>query len=59
MRTSHDHWLALWQRLAATGDAGAWHERLVGAYAEPQRAYHSLQHLEECLLVFGEAKEAV
>lgn len=58
MRTSHDHWLALWQTVAATGDAGAWHGRLVGAYVEPQRAYHSLQHLEECLLAFDEAKES-
>jgi predicted metal-dependent HD superfamily phosphohydrolase len=38
------------------GDAAAWHERLVRAYGEPQRAYHSLQHLDECLSVFDEAK---
>jgi predicted metal-dependent HD superfamily phosphohydrolase len=38
------------------GDAAAWHERLVRAYGGPQRAYHSLQHLDECLSVFDEAK---
>jgi predicted metal-dependent HD superfamily phosphohydrolase len=56
MRTSFDHWLPLWQRLGGMGDAAAWHERLVRAYGEPQRAYHSLQHLDECLRVFDEAK---
>jgi predicted metal-dependent HD superfamily phosphohydrolase len=38
------------------GDAAAWHDRLVKAYGEPQRAYHSLQHLGECLCVLDEAK---
>lgn len=56
MRTSLDHWLPLWQRLEATGDAAEWHARLMAAYAEPQRAYHSLQHLDECLRAFDEAK---
>ncbi len=56
MRTSIDHWLPLWQRLEASGDAAAWHGRLLSAYAEPQRAYHSLQHLDECLRVLDEAK---
>jgi len=56
MRTASDHWLALWQRLEASGDATAWHTRLLSAYSEPQRAYHSLQHLDECLRVFDEAK---
>ena len=56
MRTSLDHWLSLAARTGIVGDAAGWHERLVRAYGEPQRAYHSLQHLEECLSVFDEAK---
>ncbi|MFN0075720.1 MAG: hypothetical protein ACKVY0_04515 [Prosthecobacter sp.] len=56
MRTSIDHWLPLWRRLEASGDAAAWHARLLSAYAEPQRVYHSLQHLDECLRVLDEAK---
>jgi predicted metal-dependent HD superfamily phosphohydrolase len=56
MRTSLDHWLPLWQRLGGMGDATRWHEWLVKAYGEPQRAYHTRPHLEECLLVFDEAK---
>lgn len=56
MRTSLDHWMPLWQRLEVDGDAAAWHARLLAAYTEPQRAYHSLQHLDECLRAFDEAK---
>ncbi len=56
MRTSLEHWLPLAERMGIIGDATAWHERLVRAYGEPQRAYHSLQHLDECLSVFDEAK---
>lgn len=33
-----------------------WHARLLECYAEPQRAYHTLQHLEECLLILDDAK---
>jgi len=52
MRTSLEHWLPLYERLGAA----AWHARLLTAYAEPQRAYHTLQHLDECLRMFDEAK---
>lgn len=55
MRTSLEHWSRLWRRLDAAGDAGEWHTRLLAAYAEPQRAYHTLQHLDECLRTFDEA----
>lgn len=56
MRTSLQHWLSLAERTGIVGDAAGWHERLVRAYGEPQRAYHSRKHLEECLLVLDEAK---
>lgn len=59
MRTSFDHFSPLWQRLGATSDAITWHTRLVAAYAEPQRAYHTLQHLDECLQTFDEAKRGM
>ncbi len=55
-RTSLESWLPLWQRLGLSGDASVWHARLLECYAEPQRAYHTLQHLEECLRCFDEAK---
>lgn len=56
MRTSLDHWRPLAERMGIVDDAAGWHERLVRAYGEPQRAYHSRRHLEECLLVLDEAK---
>ncbi len=56
MRTFLDQWLPLAERTGIVGDAAGWHARLVKAYGERRRAYHSLQHLEECLGVFDEAK---
>lgn len=56
MRTTLKHWQRLWSGLDLAGDCAAWHQRLIDAYAEPQRAYHTLQHLEECLLFFDEVK---
>jgi predicted metal-dependent HD superfamily phosphohydrolase len=56
MRNSLEHWTPLAERTGIVGNAAGWHKRLVKAYGEPQRAYHSLQHLEECLCVLDEAK---
>ena len=39
-----------------SGDASVWHARLLRCYEETQRAYHTLQHLDECLLILDEAK---
>ena len=46
----------LWRRLSLPGATSIWHARLLECYAEPQRAYHTLQHLEECLHILDEAK---
>lgn len=56
MRTSLVNWLPIAQRTGVVGDAAGWHARLAKAYGEPQRAYHTLQHLEECLGVLDEVK---
>lgn len=48
----------LWQRLGAKGDAAPVHARLLTAWSEPARAYHTVQHLEECLALFNEARAA-
>lgn len=42
-------WHRAWTGLAAAGDGQAWFDRLRAAYSEPQRHYHTLQHLRECL----------
>lgn len=42
-------WLRCWQALGASGDGRGLMERLLAAYGEPQRKYHTLQHLSECV----------
>ncbi len=58
MRTSLDHFASLWQRLGAKGDSSSVHARLVAAWSEPARAYHGVQHLEECLGLLDQARAA-
>ncbi len=55
-RTSLESWLPLWQRSGLPNDGAVWHERLITAYSEPQRAYHTLQHLNECLFLLDQAR---
>src|SRR5262245_26370559 len=42
-------WADFWERLGAKGEAGAVFEDLRKRYAEPHRAYHTLDHILECL----------
>jgi Uncharacterized protein conserved in bacteria len=48
-------WQRAWIGIGATGEGGALFAQLMAAYAEPQRHYHTLQHLGECLLAFDRA----
>lgn len=49
-RTDMASWLDCCVRIGFDADrAAVWHGRLVTAYREPQRFYHTLQHVEECL----------
>lgn len=50
-------WARAWQGIGARGDGKQVHAALVAAYAEPQRKYHSLQHLTECLEWFELVRE--
>jgi len=45
-------WKRAWLGLGAEGDGLAVMRKLLEAYAEPQRRYHTLQHLAECLALF-------
>ena len=44
----HHHWLHTWSELQQPPPLGLY-EQLLQAYSEPQRHYHTLQHLAECL----------
>lgn len=44
----HHHWHRAWNDLQHTAPPGLY-EQLLQAYSEPQRHYHTLQHLAECL----------
>ena len=46
----------LWQRLGGQGDANELFASLLAAYAEPQRAYHNVVHLQDCLAQFDAAR---
>jgi len=49
-------WRRAWTGIGAAGEGTALFERLKAAYAEPQRHYHTLQHLGECLALFDGAR---
>ena len=42
-------WLDLWSRLGAQGSGASIFAQLAAAYAEPQRAYHTAEHIRDCL----------
>lgn len=45
-----ERWRAMWAELSASSADEALRLQLLACYSEPARNYHSLQHLEECLL---------
>ena len=45
-------WHRAWQGLCAGGNGHSVRDALLARYAEPHRAYHTLQHLGECLEFF-------
>lgn len=50
-------WTALWSRLGARGDGLAIFTRLAAAYGEPVRAYHTAEHIQDCLAQFDLARD--
>lgn len=49
-------WREAWQALGAAAPPGL-HARLLAAWSEPQRHYHTLQHLDECLALAAALRE--
>ena len=54
-RTEAD-WIAAWRLLGVAPPVGL-HAALLAAWSEPQRHYHTLQHLAECLTLADELRE--
>jgi len=50
-------WKRAWQGLGVTAPAAVEHEKLIACYAERHRAYHTLQHLGECLTQLDQVRE--
>lgn len=55
MTISGEDWKRLWTGVGVEVVPGGLYNQLVRAYGEPQRHYHTLQHLRECLAHFDAA----
>ena len=54
-----DRFQSLWRRCLIDGapdDSAKIHQMLLDAYREPQRHYHTLDHIEQCLGMFDRCK---
>jgi len=52
-----DRWARVWRQVTIAGDPQPAYQELVSRYSEPQRHYHNLRHLGECLAEFDSARE--
>lgn len=53
-RTLETRWRALWQQRGASAPPVGWFDKLIAAWTEPHRHYHTLEHLQESLALFDE-----
>ncbi|HEX6270769.1 MAG TPA: hypothetical protein VFZ43_11065 [Anaerolineales bacterium] len=51
-----DRWDAIWRKLRAHTMPHDVFEELISAYSSPNRFYHNLTHIEDCLSLFEQAK---
>jgi predicted metal-dependent HD superfamily phosphohydrolase len=47
-------WSRCWKLIGADGTGQALMLRLIDAYKEPHRKYHTVQHLKECLTIYND-----
>lgn len=52
-----DKWRALWERAGGSGTVKHAYDRLCARYAEPQRHYHTLAHVQHCLETFDALRD--
>lgn len=50
-------WLALWDRLGAQGSGYSVFAHLSASYQEPGRAYHTAEHIRDCLAQLDQARD--
>jgi len=51
-----DRWKEIWQKLNAYRVPQDVFEKLISAYSSPDRFYHNLTHIEDCLSIFDQTK---
>ncbi len=51
------HWHDLWQHLGAHSAPDPIFDELVRRYTEPHRAYHTLDHVQDCLLQLDQVRD--
>lgn len=56
MRNAQAKWLELWRRLQLKGDPLPVFGELAAKYQESHRAYHNLDHIQQCLVEFEPAR---
>lgn len=54
--TTFSHWSDLWYRLGTQSSPAPIFEELAQAYQQPHRAYHTLDHIRDCLVQFDSAR---
>lgn len=50
-------WTGLWSRLGAQGSGLSIFTHLAAAYAEPARAYHTAEHIQDCLIQLDRSRD--
>ena len=55
--STRERWNQTWETLGVAAPTGKVFEQLIARYAEPHRAYHTLDHIQECLEQLGSAPE--
>jgi len=52
-----DRWAQIWRQVNSARDPQPVYQNLVSRYSEPQRHYHNLTHLDQCLAEFDSARK--
>jgi predicted metal-dependent HD superfamily phosphohydrolase len=53
----HGEWTTTWKGLGVEAPGDQLYEELVARYSDPERHYHTLQHLDECFARLAESRQ--